>query len=201
MDREAWDERYRDEELLWTAEPNRFLVEAVDGLAVGTALDLAAGEGRNSVWLAKEGWKVDAVDWSDVALDKGRELARHEDVTVWFTRADLREWWPPAEAYDLVVVAYLQLPYLERHGVWRGAARAVAPGGRIVVIGHDWDNLEHGYGGPQQRDALYSAEEVAGVLGERLDVVRAEQVRRPIETDEGTFEAIDNVVIAVRGDG
>ena len=198
MDQDAWDERYSEAELLWTTEPNRILVEAVADLEPGLALDLAAGEGRNAVWLALQGWKVEAVDWSDVALDKGREQARRAGVNVWFTREDLRQWWPPTDAYDLVVITYLQLEYAERHGVWRGAAGAVANGGRLIVIGHDWDNLEKGYGGPQQADVLYSVEEVAGVVAEHLEVVRAEQVIRPVETDDGVREAIDNIVVAVR---
>ena len=197
MDREAWDARYREQESVWSLEPNRFLVEAVAGLEPGRALDLAAGEGRNAVWLATEGWHVTAIDWSEVALDKGRERARAADVEVWFTRADLRDWWPPEAAYDLAVVAYLQIPYLERHGVWRAASHAIAPGGRLVVIGHDWENLEHGYGGPQQPEALYSADEAAMVIGEHLDVVRAEQVFRGIETDDGPRRAIDNIVVGV----
>lgn len=198
MDADAWDQRYREKELVWTAAPNRFLVEAVEGLDPGRALDLAAGEGRNAVWLAQQGWRVDAVDWSDVALDKGRELARHCEVDVWFTREDLRQWWPPAEAYDLVVVAYLQIPYVERHGVWRGASQAVAPKGRLILIGHDWDNLEQGYGGPQRAEVLYSAQEAAEVVSEHLEVLRAEQVIREVETDDGTRRAIDNVVVAGR---
>ncbi len=198
MDQDAWDERYSDGELVWTAEPNRFLVEAVDGLEPGKALDLASGEGRNAVWLAQQGWQVEAVDWSDVALDKGRELARSAGVTVWFTREDLRYWWPPVQAYDLVVIAYLQIQYMERHGVWRGAAGAVGAGGRLVVIGHDWDNLEQGHGGPQHADVLYSTDEIVGVVAEHLEVVRAEQVTRPIETEDGVREAIDNILIARR---
>jgi SAM-dependent methyltransferase len=198
MDQGEWDARYREKGFLWTAEPNGFLVGAVEGFAPGKALDLAAGEGRNAVWLAQQGWEVDAVDWSDVALDKGRELARHAGVSVWFTREDLRSWWPPTDTYDLVVIAYLQVPYIERHGVWRAAAGAVASGGRLVVIGHDSENLTRGYGGPQQEEVLYSAEEAATVIGENLDVVSAEQVTRQVETDDGVREAIDNMVIAVR---
>lgn len=196
MDQDFWDERYQDEGLLWTAEPNRFLVEAIDGLEPGKALDLAGGEGRNAVWLAQQGWEVEVVDWSDVALDKGRELARRTGVTVWFIREDLRQWWPPGESYDLVVIAYLHIPYMERHGVWRAAAGAVRRGGRLVVIGHDRDNLDKGYGGPQQFDVLYSVEELVGVVAEHLEVIRAEQIIRSVETDDGGREAIDNIVVA-----
>jgi SAM-dependent methyltransferase len=198
MDQQAWNERYRDKGLLWTADPNRFLVEAVDGLEPGTALDLGSGEGRNAVWLAQQGWKVEAIDWSDVALDKGRELARSAGVTVWFTQADLRGWWPPDACSDLAVAAYVQLPYLERHGVWRAASHSLKPGGRLVVIGHDWDNLEHGYGGPQQPEALYSVAEASMVIGEHLEVVRAEQVTRQVETPDGPRTALDNIIVGVK---
>ncbi len=78
MDSEAWDERYAGTELFWTAQPNRFLVSEVSGLTPGRALDLACGEGRNAVWLARQGWDVVGVDFSQNGLDKGRMLARHE---------------------------------------------------------------------------------------------------------------------------
>ena len=72
MEREQWDERYRADELNWIAEPNRFLVEEVAGRRRGRALDLACGEGRNALWLAQRGWRVTAVDFSAVGLEKDR---------------------------------------------------------------------------------------------------------------------------------
>ncbi len=82
MEREEWDERYASHELLWHAEPNRFVVEEVGDLAPGTALDLACGEGRNAVWLAEQGWRATGVDFSAVALAKGRRMAEQRGVTV-----------------------------------------------------------------------------------------------------------------------
>ncbi|PLW74405.1 class I SAM-dependent methyltransferase, partial [Streptomyces sp. DJ] len=75
MDSREWDERYASRELVWGAEPNRWLVREVEDLAPGRALDLAAGEGRNALWLADRGWRVTAVDFSRTALDRGRRLA------------------------------------------------------------------------------------------------------------------------------
>src|SRR3972149_1815949 len=71
MDRHAWNERYREKELLWTAQPNRFLLEAVTGLEPGKAYDLAGGEGRNAVWLAEHGWLGTGGGWSGGALGEG----------------------------------------------------------------------------------------------------------------------------------
>ena len=75
MDAEAWNERYRTSELMWSAGPNQFVEAELADLAPGRAVDLAAGEGRNAIWLARRGWQVTAVDFSQVALDKGRAIA------------------------------------------------------------------------------------------------------------------------------
>jgi SAM-dependent methyltransferase len=198
MDRDAWDARYREKELLWTAEPNRFLVECVSGLDPGEALDLACGEGRNSVWLAEQGWRVTAVDWSRVALDKGRHLASDRRVVVDFVEADLDSWSAPEASADLVAVVYLQVPAADRERVWRMAAEAVRPGGRLVVIGHDSANLTEGVGGPQDPRVLYTTADVVAAVSDGLSIDRAERVPRPVETEDGMLAAIDNVVVALR---
>ena len=106
----AWDERYAGSELVWSAEPNQFVGAECADLPPGRAVDLAAGEGRNAIWLARRGWNVTAVDFSQVALDKGRQLAG--DTAVDWVCADATTW--RGEGYDLVVLAYLQLPAAER---------------------------------------------------------------------------------------
>lgn len=197
MDRDGWNERYAGRDLLWTAEPNRFLAGEVADLTPGRALDLAAGEGRNAVWLAERGWQVTAVDFSDVGLAKGRTLAEEHGVEVDWVLADLLEYHPPERAYDLVAVLYLHVPSPDRRIVLSRAAAAVAPGGVLVVVGHDRDNLEHGHGGPDDPDVLYT---VAALVDEvrELEVEVAEQVVRPVATDEGEVEALDTLVRASR---
>ncbi|HSR26355.1 MAG TPA: class I SAM-dependent methyltransferase, partial [Candidatus Eisenbacteria bacterium] len=114
MDAGHWDERYAAKELVWSAEPNVFVAEATADLPAGRALDLAAGEGRNALWLAERGWRVTAVDFSQVALDRASALARERAIrppgSFATLRADLLDYVPPAQAYDLVLVVYLQLP-------------------------------------------------------------------------------------------
>ena len=198
MDRAAWNERYRDQDLLWTAVPNRFLVAVGARLAPGRALDLAAGEGRNAIWLAQQGWEVTAVDWSEVAIDKGRRLAAHHGVDIDWVVADVVSWVPEPRAFDLAVIAYLHVPDPTRSALWRSAAEAVAPGGRLVVIGHDLSNIVQGHGGPQEPAVLYTAPGVVAVVSEDLDIERAETVIRPVEDDEGIHQVIDNLVVAVR---
>ena len=79
MDARDWDRRYADSELVWSSRPNQFVESELADLVPGRAMDVAAGEGRNAIWLAAQGWDVTAVDFSLVGLDKGRSLqARHE---------------------------------------------------------------------------------------------------------------------------
>ncbi len=194
MEREDWNRRYGEAGQLFGVDPNRFLVAEVDGLVPGRALDLACGAGRNAVWLAERGWTVTGVDFSDVALEHARRLSAARGVEVEWVQADVREWTPPAAAYDLVAILYLQVPAEERRVVHGRAAAAVAPGGTLLVVGHDRENLVSGSGGPQDLRVLLDAEEVAGDL-DGLAVEKAEQVLRPVE---GERDAIDTLVRASR---
>lgn len=199
VDASDWDARYDRDELIWTAEPNRFLVAETEELAPGRALDLACGEGRNAVWLATRGWSVTAVDFSGVALDKAARLAAAQGVDVERVRADLRDYEPDAGRFDLVAVFYLQLPDPDRVVVLRRAATAVAPGGTLLVVAHDSLNLAEGYGGPQDASVLYSPDDVvAAIEPAGLRVVRAERVRRPVTTGDGERVAVDCLVRATR---
>lgn len=89
LTRQEWDDRYATTELIWGAEPNQFLVREVADLPAGKALDLATGEGRNAIWLARRGWDVTGVDFSAVALGKAREIAADLDVSIEWVEADV----------------------------------------------------------------------------------------------------------------
>jgi SAM-dependent methyltransferase len=201
MDSRAWDERYAARELVWGAEPNRWVVSEAGSLPPGRALDLAAGEGRNALWLAGNGWQVTAVDFSATALDRGRRNAARTpggtaDRITWVC-ADVTSYRPPAEAFDLVMVVYLHLPTAERRGVLRRAAAATAPGGTLLVVGHDTANLTQGTGGPQDPAVLFTAADVLTDLADTaLEVIRAERVHRPVSSQGATepVSAIDALV-------
>jgi SAM-dependent methyltransferase len=197
VERAEWDRRYEIAELVWTASPNRFVVEEIAGMRPGRALDLAAGEGRNAVWLAELGWQVTAVDFSAVGLAKAGRLAESRGVSVNRVTADVRDYRPEAAAYDLVLIVYLHLPATELAGVLSRAVTAVAPSGTLLVIGHDVSNVADGVGGPQIPDVLYTPESISAGL-DGMDVRRAERVRRPVDTETGQREAIDTLVRAVR---
>ena len=199
VDAEAWDARYRDSELVWSRGPNQFVEAELAGTPPGRALDLAAGEGRNAIWLAERGWQVTAVDFSQAGLDKGRTLAG--DLHVEWVCADATTWTGDG-SYDVCVVAYLQLAGDERRAAVRGAFGSLRVGGTLLLVAHDSTNLTEGVGGPQDPDVLMTAEEVLGDLdGERFDVARAERVaRHVVQPDGGTRTAYDALVRLVRRD-
>lgn len=200
MERGDWDRRYETEDLVWKADPNRFVVEETSGLEPGRALDLACGEGRNTIWLAERGWDATGIDFSAVALSKARRHAEARGVRVEWIEADVRTW-APESTFDLVLLCYVQLPEDERRAVHRAAAAAVAesPGARLLVVAHDRENVSAGVGGPQDTAVLSTAEEVAAdIEGLGLAVERAERVRRPVTTETGTADALDLLVRAVR---
>ena len=186
MDAEAWDQRYAASELVWSREPNQFVAAEVADLAPGTAVDLAAGEGRNAIWLASRGWSATAVDFSQVALDKGAQLVDEAGIelegTLAWVCADATTW-QPAEPVDLVVVAYLQLPAEDRRRAVRSAATMLRPGGTLLLVAHDSTNLTEGTGGPQDPSVLMTADDVLDDLsGLDVDVVRAERVAREVRS-------------------
>ncbi len=200
MDAQGWNERYAETSLLWSAAPNRWVAAELADRPAGPALDLGAGEGRNALWLAARGFIVTAVDFSTVALDRGRQQAEVAQIPAerltWIT-ADLLDYRPAALSFDVVVIAYLQLPEQPRRIVTARAVEALAPGGVLLVIGHDLANLTYGTGGPQTADVLFRPEDVVADIrttGRPVPIVRADSVRRPV--DGADRDAIDVLVRA-----
>jgi SAM-dependent methyltransferase len=195
MNSQEWDQRYATTDLIWGAGPNRFLVAEVEGLPPGRALDLGCGEGRNAIWLAQRGWQVSGVDFSEAGLDKARHLALERGVEVTWVRADLLDYQPDHGAFDLVIVMYIQLPAAQLADVMKRASAALAPGGTLLVVGHDLLNLSQGYGGPQNPEVLFTPSDIERDLP-GLGIERAERVLRPVTVDGREVTAIDALVRA-----
>jgi SAM-dependent methyltransferase len=197
-DADRWDRRYSAPDLLWGAEPNRRLVDEVGALPPGRALDLGGGEGRNAAWLASRGWDVTIVDFSRVGLDRAGEMARRQGAALTAVHADLADYAPPEDAFDLVLIMYLQVPEQTLARVLHRASRALAPGGTLLLIGHDRENLAHGFGGPQDAAILQSPRQVIDALGTGLQVESAGRIERVVSTADGPRTAIDTLVRARR---
>lgn len=197
MDAHAWDQRYAAVERVWSSGPNQFVADTLAGLAPGDALDLACGEGRNALWLAGQGWRVTAIDFSEVAVDRGRRLADAAGVDVDWRVGDVLTADLPAS--DLVVLAYLQLPADERRAAVRRAWACLRGGGTFLLVAHDTTNLTEGTGGPQDAAVLYSAADVLADVrtgtgtDDGVEVLRAERVARVVTAEDAHGGSVERV--------
>ena len=192
MDSSGWDSRYEEKELVWSAEPNMFLPPIVETLDVGTAIDLACGEGRNAIWLARKGWEVTGVDFSAVGIEKAREIAG--DTPVEWLVADVTTY-KPDRTFDLVLIVYVHLDADGMRGLFDGATRALAPGGTLIAVGHALANLQDGVGGPPYPEILWTEDRLTPLLG-GLKIAEITEVLRPVDGSE--IDAIDLLVHATK---
>lgn len=190
MDAEAWDERYRTTDLLWSPGPNVFVEKRLADAKPGRGLDMASGEGRNAIWLAERGWDMTAVDFSEVALERGRRKSEK----VRFIQADLLTWEPDV-TFDLVLICYLQIEAEPLSDMVRRAEGWLEPGGELFMVGHDVSNLDEGVGGPQVAEILWDLDLILEWLGD-LEVVEGGIVKRPVEVDGDVAYALDTLVRA-----
>lgn len=162
--REEWNDLYRAVPVLWPIDPGPFLGAEVGDSRPGRALDLGAGEGRNSIWLAQRGWHVTAVDFSDVAVARGQAWAEKEGVAeliTWLT-ADLAEFRPEVGGFDLILSLFLHIPADQRRSVLRRAAGALAPGGTVLVVGYDRANATESTEGVRDPALLFNCGHCGG---------------------------------------
>ena len=200
MDSSTWDQKYSTEEFIYTKVENRFVVEFCKDLD-GTnkkAIDLAGGEGRNSVWLAKRGWQVENIDFSQVALDKYIQFAKEEGVeaNTLATCADGLTFIPQLSPVELVVIAYMQIPEKDLTVAIRRLSEHVAPGGNLVGVWHSRDNLEGGFGGPSDRPNVEIITEALAGTGLEIEVL--ENRDGQIQTKEGLKPSVTLVLLAHR---
>ncbi len=169
---EFWDNRYSSEEFVYGTEPNEFFKSEINKLSPGRLLALAEGEGRNGIYAASLGWKVDAVDFSNVAKEKALKFAAEKNVQINYTVTDLGDFHPKPETYDAVSIIFIHLNPEISKIVHKRASDALKKGGRILMEVYSKEQLGKDSGGPQNYDMLYSPEEIeenfSGLNIERL---------------------------------
>jgi hypothetical protein len=205
MDSKYWDEKYSTEEFIYTKVENRFVVELCSPLEVRgnkRAIELAGGEGRNSVWLAKQGWHIENVDFSHKALDKYLAFAKEEGVIDRCSAncADATMFEPLVAPVELAVIGYLQIPEAQLEVATRRLAGYVAPGGHLMGVWHSRDNLAGGFGGPRDPDVLPNVATITKALeGTGLEIEILENREGQIQTKEGLKPSTTLVLLAKRG--
>ncbi len=174
-----WDERFGREEWVYGKEPNEFLHAHAERIPKGPVLSLGEGEGRNAVFLASLGHRVVAVDSSIEGLKKVETLARERNVEVETIHADLASWTAPVDAFAGVVSIFCHLPPEVRRRAHRGAARALVPGGVLLLEAYRPEQLSFGTGGPKDVSMLYTLDDLRADFAE-LTIDHAEQVEREV---------------------
>ena len=156
--REFWDQRYSAPEYIFGTGPNLFLASQQHLFKPGDrVLDIACGEGRNSVWLASLGCDVLGMDVSPLALNKARQLAADRGVTVRWQEADVRSWqWQP-DAFDAVVCIFIQFADpSQRARLFSGLQTTLKLGGKLVLQGYTPKQVEYKTGGPPLAAHMYT---------------------------------------------
>lgn len=180
-----WDERYDTPDYLFGTEPNAFLVSQAGRLdKPSKILCVADGEGRNGVWLARQGHDVVSMDASATALAKAKKLAADAKVELTLQQADIGAWgWEEAQ-FDAVVGIFFQFASPElRARIFAGMKKTVRPGGLILVQGYRPEQLAYGTGGPKIRENLYEAAMLREAFGD-FDIIALNE--HDDEIHEGT---------------
>ena len=198
-----WDHRY-DGDRMWSGNPNGSLVNEVGSLAPGTALDVGAGEGGDAIWLAEQGWQVTANDISQRALDRVAAEAQRRDLRVDCLRADANTIGAfGTEAFDLVTAHYASIPRAPDARNARNLLDAVAPGGTLLVVGHDLEPMRvpidtHEHSRPFDPDAYLRVDDVAAVLANAPGWEIQVHETRPRPAGAASSHHVDDVVLRAR---
>lgn len=199
MDAEGWDEIYASREPDASREPNPQLVAEASDLAPGTALDVGCAEGSDSEWLAARGWRVSAVDISEVVLERARRATARFADRITFAQADLRTWTPPAAAYDLVTSHFVHFLPDDRVVVVARLAAAVRPNGTLLIVGHDPSDLQTTVKRRRVPEAFATADQFAALLpAYAWDVLVAETRPRAAADPDGNRVTVHDAIVRAR---
>ena len=200
-EKDHWEARYAERSRIWSGRVNPWLAEVAGPLTPGRALDLGCGEGADSLWLAEKGWRTVGVDISETALSRAETEAARRGVTdrVEFRQMNLSDAFPEG-TFDLVSAQFLQsLVRLDRERIFSAAARAVAPGGTLIIVDHGaappWAKHIHDHVFPSVDEVFATIDLPAG----QWERVRVDTVEREAIGPDGEHGVLlDNVIVLRR---
>ena len=201
MDKALWDSKYSVDEYVYTKEVNRFVKEHLSDLASGKMIDLAGGEGRNTVFFAEKGWQAENVDLSRVGLEKCLKLAKEKGVEdlVFTTNASALEFESKLAPVDLGVIAYLQIDQASLAIAIERLIGFIKPGGVFFGVWHALENLEDGFGGPQDPRVLPSTKSMTEILSKLpVDIQFVTNRDGQVQTKEGLKPSITLTAMAMK---
>ena len=201
MDKAFWDSKYSVDEYVYTKDVNRFVKEHLSNLASGKMIDLAGGEGRNTVFFAERGWQAENVDLSSVGLEKCERLAAEKNVSdrVLTTNASALDFDSKLAPVDLGVCAYLQIPQAELTIAITRLVENIKPGGVLFGVWHALENLKDGFGGPQNPEVLPSETSMTALLSSLpLEITFVTNRDGQVQTREGLKPSITLTAMAIK---
>ena len=201
MDIAFWDSKYSVDEYVYTKDVNRFVKESCSDLAPGKMIDLAGGEGRNTVFFAEKGWQAENIDLSPVGLVKCEKLAKERDVleNVFTTNASALDFVSKLAPVDLGLCAYLQIPQEQLTVAITRLVDNIKPGGVFFGVWHALENLKDGFGGPQNPEVLPSEESMTKLLSSLpLEIKFVTNRDGQVQTKEGLKPSITLTAMAIK---
>ena len=201
MDKAFWDSKYSVDEYIYTKEVNRFVKESLSDLKPAKMIDLAGGEGRNTVFFAEKGWQAENIDLSSVGLEKCLALAKERGVSdkVVTTNASALDFQSKLAPVDLGVCAYLQIPQADLEVAITGLVESISPGGVFFGVWHALENLKEGFGGPQNPEVLPSTQSMTALLSKLpLEISFVTNRDGQVQTREGLKPSITLTAMGIR---
>ncbi len=201
MDKAFWDGKYSTPEYVYTKDVNRFVKESLSDLAPGKMIDLAGGEGRNTVFFAENGWQAENIDLSSVGLEKCLALAAERRVSdkVFITQASALDFESKLAPVDLGLCAYLQIPQKDLEIAITRLVENILPGGVFFGVWHALENLKEGFGGPQDPAVLPSTESMTKLLSLLpLEISFVKNRDGQVQTKEGLKPSITLTAMAIK---
>lgn len=181
--KDFWNQRYATHDTVYGKAPNLYFKSILDSLTPGSLLMPAEGEGRNAVYAASLGWKVEAFDYSSVAQEKALQLAEANDVTIKYDVLEINEF-KANKQYAAIGLIYVHLPTKERFVFHQKMIDALLPGGVLIIEAFSKAQINNASGGPKDIEQLYSLDQLKQDFAS-LNCIQAVEIE--IDLEEGPF--------------
>jgi len=194
--KDKWNNRYSVPEYVYGTEPNEFFKEQLSKLPPGRLLLPGEGEGRNAVYAAKQGWHVDAFDFSDQADRKAQNLAQQKNVNIHYTVSSYENYNYPVHYYNAAGLIYTHMPPDIRSTIHEKIICSLKPGGKLILEAFHKEQINYSSGGPRDIDMLYDEEDlISDFDGLNMSVLE----KKKITLREGALHSGDAVVVRFVG--
>lgn len=195
-----WNEKYAQHKHLYSDQPNQFIrnfFESVNSNSKKVILP-GDGDGRNGLWLARQGFDVSAFDYAEVAVDKANRISRELGLNYKSQHLDVTSWNPVSKSFDYVVLVFLHLEDAQRKHLMTQALKCLRPGGAFICQVFSKDQMGKTSGGPKDLSLLYDLSDFE-LMNPHFAAIELE--KKLVELEEGPFHTGTASVINFIGKG